>query len=174
MPRGSAPGERRGGRQPGSPNKSTLARLALLDQALKEGMTPLEFMLDIVRKPYPEDADALTKVKLDELRLDAAKASAPYIHARPASMDRPVTLALTGESLAEQGRQVLDAIATGKLTPNQGATLMQAISAQARVVEVDELEKRVAVNSRANRARDSRRNRASAKCRFVVSNGWLF
>ena len=50
---------------------------------------------------------------------------------------------LTGD-LATQGRAVLEALSVGRITPNQAATIMQAISAQARIVEVDELERRIA------------------------------
>ena len=95
-----------------------------------------------MRKPYPDDADALTKVKLDELRMDAAKAAAPYIHPRLSQVDSPIELELAG-TLADQGKAVIEAIAAGEITPTQGATLMQTIAAQARIVEVDQLEKRV-------------------------------
>lgn len=44
---------------------------------------------------------------------------------------------------ASQGRTVLGACAQGHITPDEAATLMQAISAQARVVEVEELTQRV-------------------------------
>ena len=39
---------------------------------------------------------------------------------------------------------MLEALSGGEITPSQAATVMQAISAQARIVEVDELEQRVA------------------------------
>ena len=59
---------------------------------------------------------------------------------------RPIDLSVSlvrGKGLAEQGEKVLSAVTRGQLTPNEAFTLMQVISAQARVVEVDELEKRV-------------------------------
>ena len=58
--------------------------------------------------------------------------------------DMPVQLGTMPETLADQGRTVLSAVGDGRLTPEQGSTLMQAISSQARIVEVDELERRVA------------------------------
>lgn len=58
--------------------------------------------------------------------------------------DAVVTLPpFTGQS-ADQGRRVLEALAQGQLTPNEAATVMGAIAALARVVEVHELERRVA------------------------------
>jgi hypothetical protein len=64
----------------------------------------------------------------------------PPVKARDESVD----LGPLGESLAEQGKTVLEALAAGAITPDQAATMMSAIAAQARIVEVDELEKRVA------------------------------
>lgn len=70
MPRGgSQPGERRGGRQKGTPNKATAAREAAIRAS---GLTPLEYMLKIMRDRRAEPA-----------RRDwAAGAAAPYIHSR--------------------------------------------------------------------------------------------
>lgn len=53
-------------------------------------------------------------------------------------------LALPDGTLSEQGRAVLGAVAAGTLAPGQGAALLAAIGTLARVVEVDELERRVA------------------------------
>ena len=47
-------------------------------------------------------------------------------------------------TLTEQGRAVLAAVAAGELAPGQGAQLLAAIGALARVVEIDELSARVA------------------------------
>ncbi len=71
--RGSAPGERRGGRQKGTPNKVTVKRAAAIAES---GKTPLDFMLSVLR-----DEDASIKE-----RMWAALAAAPYCHAKP----RPV------------------------------------------------------------------------------------
>lgn len=73
---GSRPGA---GRKKGSLNERTRA---IAEEAAERGMTPLEYLLDQMRKPYPEDADALTKVRHDGLRFEAAKAAAPYMHPR--------------------------------------------------------------------------------------------
>jgi hypothetical protein len=74
MPRGSKPGERRGGRQRGTPNKKTLIKNAVFFAAASDGeRSPLDFMLALVRDP---------QVPLD-LRIDMAAAAAPFVHAKP-------------------------------------------------------------------------------------------
>lgn len=79
-----AKGAKTGGRKKGTPNK---ASAAIRDAALKAGITPLEYMMNLMRKPDPKDADALTKVQLDGLRFEAAKAAAPYVHPRLAAVE---------------------------------------------------------------------------------------
>jgi hypothetical protein len=78
------------------------------------------------------------------MKLEAAKAAAPYMHPRLANVDASSSIGPLSGDLAAQGRTVLEALSGGKITPNQAATIMQAISAQARIVEVDELERRIA------------------------------
>jgi hypothetical protein len=76
-PGGSKPGERRGGRQVGTPNKTTAIISAVMD-AVANGsagpeISPLQFLLGVYRDP-----------KVDpRLRLDSAKAAAPFVHAKP-------------------------------------------------------------------------------------------
>jgi hypothetical protein len=60
MPRGSKLGERRGGRQRGTPNKATVAKAAALKKASSDpSVTPLEFLLGIMR-----DSDAPTDLRV--------------------------------------------------------------------------------------------------------------
>jgi hypothetical protein len=74
MPRGSRPGERRGGRQRGTPNKKTLIKNAVfLAVAAEPNRSPLDFMLALMRDP---------QVPLD-LQIEMASAAAPLVHARP-------------------------------------------------------------------------------------------
>jgi hypothetical protein len=54
-------------------------------------------------------------------------------------------LTLPDGTLTEQGRAVLGAVAAGELAPGQGAALLAAIGTLARVVEVDELGRRLSV-----------------------------
>jgi len=143
-------GKRAGaGRKPGSANARTRE---IADKAAAEGVTPLEYLLLLMRKPYPENADHNTLAQYDAMKLDAAKAAAPYMHPRLANIDKAVSIGpLTGD-LSAQGRAVLDALSAGQLTPSQATTIMQAIASQARIVEVDELERRVAALEKARPA----------------------
>jgi hypothetical protein len=62
----------------------------------------------------------------------------------PKAIDEPVRLGYSGASPADQARTIINAAAEGRLSPDQAATFVSAIAAQARVIEVDELERRVA------------------------------
>lgn len=62
-----------GGRRKGSVNKRTKAL-----RAEKDGQTPLDYLLEIMRD----------KTKDPLMRLDSAKAAAPYLHARRAPEDK--------------------------------------------------------------------------------------
>jgi hypothetical protein len=59
--------------------------------------------------------------------------------------DEPVTVeGMDGsKSLVEQGQAIINALAKGGVTPSEAATLMQSVSNQARILEVDELERRI-------------------------------
>lgn len=95
MPRGAKPGERRGGRKKGVPNKNKQAEIEAIK---KTGMTPLEYLTSVYQSPLPPElAEAVEKNKLDveaiqaiagwhAKRLDAAKAAAPYVHPKLVSM----------------------------------------------------------------------------------------
>ena len=48
------------------------------------------------------------------------------------------------EAGADLGRAVLRSMAAGEVTPDQASAMMGAIAAHSRIVEVDELERRVA------------------------------
>lgn len=74
MPRGSKPGERRGGRARGTPNKETVFKDAVFCAAAAQPNTsPLDFMLRLMRNPQ-------VPIKI---RIDMAAAAAPFVHARP-------------------------------------------------------------------------------------------
>lgn len=77
------------GRKPGSKNKATLAR----EQAIAEsGMTPLQYLLSIVQDVKQEQT----------ARVDAAKAAAPYVHPRLASIEH------SGEIGSKPPREMTD------------------------------------------------------------------
>ena len=54
-----------------------------------------------------------------------------------------VRTALQGETLADQGRCVLAGLASGELTPGEGAALLAGLSHLGKLLEVDELQRRL-------------------------------
>jgi hypothetical protein len=66
-----------GGRKKGIPNKATAAKAA---EVAASGLTPLDFMLEVMRD----------KTQAMDLRFDAAKGAAPYVHARLSAIDAKV------------------------------------------------------------------------------------
>ena len=74
MKGGNRPGA---GRKKGIPNRASAAREAAIAAS---GLTPLEYMLTTMRD----------ETKPVALRLDMAKAAAPYVHPRLASMEQAV------------------------------------------------------------------------------------
>ena len=76
-------GAKTGGRQKGTPNKSGVAKIKA--KAEFSGLSPLDFLLSIYRdemQPLPE-------------RMDAAKAAAPYVHAKLASVEHKGDLSVS-------------------------------------------------------------------------------
>jgi hypothetical protein len=83
MPRGSKPGERRGGRQKGTPNKKTVLRNAAINAAAANpNLSPLELLLGLMRNPdLPQ-----------HFRIKIAETAAPFVHRKP-TRDNPRILA---------------------------------------------------------------------------------
>ncbi|MBX9903968.1 MAG: hypothetical protein K2Y31_06380 [Burkholderiales bacterium] len=66
--------------------------------------------------------------------------------------DSPVELPSHDQSLADQGRAVLAALCRGEITPSEATAVMQAVAAQARIIEIDALDRRVsALEENANK-----------------------
>lgn len=77
-----------GGKRPGSgrpKGAATKKTREIADTAAAQGITPLEYLLSIVRNEGLERP----------VRLDAAKAAAPYVHPRLASVEQKGDLSLT-------------------------------------------------------------------------------
>ena len=63
---------------------------------------------------------------------------------KPVELPTPLPLP-PDASLADQGRAVVLALASGKLPPTPAAMLLQGLGTLARLIELDELEKRTAL-----------------------------
>ena len=69
--------------------------------------------------------------------------------------DRLITIdGMAGATgLSDKGELILTNAAKGEITPSEAQSLMAAISSQARIIEVDELERRVAELEQGNQVR---------------------
>lgn len=86
-----AKGAKTGGRKKGTRNKVTSEKVKEITES---GLTPLDYMLDILRSEFPPELEE--RLKSEELsvdlvaaianwhaqRFEAAKAAAPYVHPR--------------------------------------------------------------------------------------------
>jgi len=108
MPRGSKPGERRGGRQPGTPNKKTALVNAAFDAAISNpDISPLDFLLGVMRDAsLPPD-----------WRIKAAQAALPYVHIKPerapATGPEATAKQIEGESDRDPLSEAIDALERG-------------------------------------------------------------
>ena len=60
-------------------------------------------------------------------------------------VELPIIIPLADDAdLATQGRAVVNALARGVIPPGQASTLLQGLATLARLVELDEVERRVA------------------------------
>lgn len=131
----SAGGARPGaGRPAGSINRRHSEVIA---KALADGLTPLEYMLNVMRN---EDADAKD-------RAWAAEKLAPYLHPRPAPMERCVEIQLPETSTVEGINAALDiiiqAMGRGELSPAEGQSFMSVIETRRKAIETGDLLARI-------------------------------
>ena len=122
------------GRPAGSINRRSAETLA---EAFAEGITPVEYMLEVLR----DDA-------ADQKRRDwAAEKAAVYLHPRPASTDRTVTIELPDTSTIAGVDQALDriiaAMATGTVSPSEGQSFISAIETRRKAIETGDLLARI-------------------------------
>ncbi|MGL4197561.1 MAG: hypothetical protein ACRCSX_07355 [Allorhizobium sp.] len=88
-----------GGPRPGSgrkPGSTTTKTREIANKAAAEGLTPLEFMLSVLRDEQADKAQ----------RFEAAKAAAPYIHPRLSNVESKVDM--NGETTTEVRWTIVD------------------------------------------------------------------
>ena len=97
---GSRPGA---GRKPGSKAQKTKQRLLAATHGLADGISPLDYMLNLLRSEPPEQASDAQRAAHEAMRFEAAKAAAPYVHPRlstinaNASLQGGVTISIVSE-----------------------------------------------------------------------------
>ena len=80
----------RGGARVGAGRKkgaATTKPREIADREMQAGLTPLEYMLHVMRREPAEDLDAKDYLTAVSLRFEAAKAAAPYMHPRLAAVE---------------------------------------------------------------------------------------
>ena len=79
----------RGGKRTGAGRKAgsaTRRTREIADRAAENGITPLEYMLEVMRAPS-EHEDVRVMLAREAMRFEAAKAAAPYVHPRLAAIE---------------------------------------------------------------------------------------
>lgn len=95
---------------------------------------PLEVIVQTMREAWQNNDKTLA--------CSLARDAAPYLH--PKVKDSAVVLEEFAGTISQRGDAVLAAMAAGRLSPSQAADVLAALTSQARIVELDELERRVA------------------------------
>ncbi|SDN97448.1 hypothetical protein SAMN05192530_102648 [Aureimonas jatrophae] len=131
----AAGGAREGaGRPAGSRGKRT----AELLEAMGDGLSPIQFMVEKLRD----------ETATPEVRQWAAEKAAPYLHAKPAPEPRIVILDLppadTAEGVKAALARIIEATASGEIAPAEAQSLVAIIEAQRKAIETADLGPRLA------------------------------
>jgi hypothetical protein len=86
--------------------------------------------------------------KLSEMarggNLTAISLSADYLWSKTKPQGEFLNLPnMVGKTIGEQGQRIIEALVTGEISPEQATDIMRIVASQARIIEVDALEKRV-------------------------------
>jgi hypothetical protein len=142
---GAEPGERRGGRQKGTPNKATAE---VRELALKYGPAAVK---ELARLSEHAQSEAARVQACNAIIERAYGKSAP---GRPIALELPDTSTVEGVTKAVAA--VLQAAARGEVTPAEASDFCALLETQRRVIEISDLEQRIA-QIEATRARGPRR-----------------
>jgi hypothetical protein len=116
--------------------------------ALREQLASLNYLSQLQKIADRLDPDAENPYEREDVPLVKERASIllrlldkTLPNLRP--VDQPVNFPLK-IGMAEQATSILRAVSAGKITPSEATTLMSAVASQARIIEIDDLEKRIA------------------------------
>lgn len=122
------------GRRVGSVSQRSVDAVS---DAAAAGLLPVEYMLSIMRD---EDADP-------KERAWAAEKASPYIHPRPAPIQRRVGIDLpdtsTAEGISRALAKLTQAAASGDIAPSEAQSFAVLIEAQRKAIETGEIMKRL-------------------------------
>ena len=124
----------------GSMNQKSVEILA---EAASAGVTPVEFMLQIMRSASGDASTLWT----DADRKWAAEKAAPYIHGRPAPIAHKIKIDLpdtgTPAGVVSALARVSQAVSGGEIAPSEAASLVSIIDAQRKAIETGDLLERI-------------------------------
>ena len=105
--------------------------------------TPATLFRKTIVQHMPEIIDALVELAKGG-DVAAAKVLLERVCPTLKPMATPVSIPLAG-SLAQQGDEIIRATMTGSIPPDIGAQLITALANQAKIIEVDELTRRIEI-----------------------------
>lgn len=151
---GSAPGERRGGRAAGTPNKSTMATRARIET----DADPVGLLIRIANGDAVEAADpiaggeAVLQTPTLQQRMSAADTLRRIIV--PECRERPITFSVgvvntAADAMAALGR-VIQAMGAGEITPGEAKAVGDVLALFQKAVEIADLEARIKALEAAN------------------------
>ena len=158
---GSKPGERRGGRQRGTPNRSSVRTWERVE---REG-DPIAFLCSVLRgdpiqaSPSKQGENATEIIPTLDQRLTAASQLSRWMppppRVRPIAMDLPPLT--TAEDMTTTMAAVVDAMACGEITPDEAKAVAEVIEIHRRTIETGEHERRLAAIELEQASKDKRR-----------------
>jgi polyhydroxyalkanoate synthesis regulator phasin len=106
-------------------------------------------------EPYAEELIQRVVGMAKEGDMAALRLCLDRLCAPPRPTDRLITIdgMADAKDLSDKGELILVNVAKGEITPSEAQHLMNAISSQARIIEIDELEHRVAELEQGNQVR---------------------
>lgn len=114
-----------------------------IQQARKTNEASRKQLREALNSMIPSAVTSLQK-RVDEGDLGALQLIASRVLPVPKSTMEPVKFSLPADSsLVEKCDAVMQAIATGKLPPDIGLNMMQALNGMAKVIETEELAKQI-------------------------------
>ena len=158
---GASPGERRGGRQKGTPNRASIATW----ERIENEADPIGFLANVmIGEPitaapskYGDTSQQIIPT-LDQ-RLTAASQLSRWMppppRVRPIAMDLPPLT--TAEDMTTTMAAVVDAMACGEITPDEAKAVAEVIEIHRRTIETGEHERRLAAIELEQANKDKRR-----------------
>jgi hypothetical protein len=150
--RGSKPGERRGGRQRGTPNKASIATW----ERIECDADPIGFLSSVLNgepleaSPTKQGEETTAVIPTLDQRLTAASQLSRWMppppRVRPLALDLP-KMSQPQDMVAVMA-SVMGSMANGEITPDEAKAVAEVVELQRRAIETQDLEQRIAALER--------------------------